>query len=390
MFNPEGSFQQNVSPARATFEFPLGSSNLLGGQIFRKMAGITDKFNFNYANFSKLHSPRLDETSFMNPIKNCYDLGYMGLNHQKTYFANNPDSRQGSFSNLPKMSKLPGHEEEALRESIEQMRSSDENVKSTESKSNSTQLFSQSTMKLVNSSSLSFISDAYKINGECKLLNEQLSGFKRLKIPRLTDFQLYPSFTSKFSQNWVKTENQEKSDAVLKHEIKEPEQNLTAGYKYKCTSGAEINDFSFNVTCVQKVSVKDDTMEVTQSLPNTDSINDFNSAEDGTFVGHLSKKQRDLKVKKYIEKKKKRKWDKKVNYESRKKVADTRPRYKGRFVSFEQAGELLDEYKKELEKRLSRERVFITQIFSRKTKELRKTIFPTQESFNKYTSNNLI
>lgn len=190
----------NVSPARATFEFPLGSSNLLGGQIYRKMAEISDKFNFSYANLSKLQSPRLDETSFISPIKNCYDLGYMSLNQQKSYFASKPDSRQGSFSNLPKMFKLPGHEEEALNESMEQMRSSDENVKSAETKSNSSHLFSANTVKLVNTSSMSFLSDAYKASGEYKLPAEQPS-FKRLKIPRLTDFQLYPSFTSKFSQN---------------------------------------------------------------------------------------------------------------------------------------------------------------------------------------------
>ena len=138
------------------------------------------------------------------------------------------------------------------------------------------------------------------------------------------------------------------------------------------------------------MSIKDETIEKTQSLSNSDTENDANSADDSPMVGHLSKKQRDLKVKKYLEKKKKRTWDKKVNYESRKKVADTRPRYKGRFVSFEQAGDLLDEYKKDLEKRLSKEKVFITQIFSRKTGVLRKTIFPTQESFQKYTLNNLI
>ena len=131
-------------------------------------------------------------------------------------------------------------------------------------------------------------------------------------------------------------------------------------------------------------------MEKNSNSENFDTIHETNTDVESTMVGHLSKKQRDLKVKKYLEKKKKRKWDKKVNYESRKKVADTRPRYKGRFVSFEQAGELMDEYKKELEKRLVKDRVFITQIFSRKTGELRKTIFPTQESFKKYISNNMI
>ena len=75
----------------------------------------------------------------------------------------------------------------------------------------------------------------------------------------------------------------------------------------------------------------------------------------------LSFEKRRLKLLKYMEKKKKRVWKKKVNYDCRKKVADGRLRIKGKFVTFEQACEQLnvkslegytaDEVKAMLEKR---------------------------------------
>ena len=230
IFNPESSYHANVSPARATFEFPISSTNLLGGQIFRKMAEFNDKLSFNFANFAKMHSPLLEEASYLNPLKGCYDLSYINFKPQKSYFASRPISRQESFSNLPMMSKLPGHEEEAIYESIEQMRSSDENVRSTETKSHSTNLFSPNTMKLVNSASLNILSEACKLNEEFQNKGEQTNNFKRLKIPRLSDFQLYPSFTSKLSTNSSNPIKQ-LDNAVQKSENKELNHSEDAGYE---------------------------------------------------------------------------------------------------------------------------------------------------------------
>ena len=148
--------------------------------------------------------------------------------------------------------------------------------------------------------------------------------------------------------------------------------------------------FNFNASYVKEVS-----QEKLDSQKNTLSFNNLtksetNSTADNFMVGPLSKKERDKKVRKYLEKKKRRKWTKKVNYQSRKKVADSRPRYKGRFVSFEHAGELLEEYKKDLEKKLIKNRVFITRIFNKKTGQLRKIIFPTEEAMYKYAPKDII
>ena len=49
-------------------------------------------------------------------------------------------------------------------------------------------------------------------------------------------------------------------------------------------------------------------------------------------VGTLTVQERIKKIERYLEKKKKRTWKKKIHYDCRKKVADNRLRIKGRFV----------------------------------------------------------
>uniref|UniRef100_A0A7S3JHE8 CCT domain-containing protein n=1 Tax=Euplotes harpa TaxID=151035 RepID=A0A7S3JHE8_9SPIT len=195
-----------------------------------------------------------------------------------------------------------------------------------------------------------------------------------------------PTFTQKCSE----TSPKEEIDAVQNETKEDVQMSASSDYEYKVRSVGEPSDFNFNAVYVEKVPLTAENSNAMESCANTHSARDFSSSEEEAMVGHLTRQERELKVKKYLEKKRLRKWDKKVNYESRKKVADTRPRYKGRFVSFEQAGELIDEYKKELEKRMIRDRVFVTQIFNRKTGELRKTIFPTQEAMKRFSTSNLM
>ena len=53
-------------------------------------------------------------------------------------------------------------------------------------------------------------------------------------------------------------------------------------------------------------------------------------------IGSFSQSQRQEKIQKYLEKKRRRTWHKKIHYACRKKVADQRIRYKGRFIKKDQ------------------------------------------------------
>lgn len=55
------------------------------------------------------------------------------------------------------------------------------------------------------------------------------------------------------------------------------------------------------------------------------------------IINSFSSPERQAKIQRYLEKKRKRTWHKKIHYSCRKKVADQRIRVKGRFVSKNQA-----------------------------------------------------
>lgn len=59
-------------------------------------------------------------------------------------------------------------------------------------------------------------------------------------------------------------------------------------------------------------------------------------------IGTLTLEERRIKIEKYLEKRKRRSWNKRVNYDCRKKVADNRLRIKGRFVTKDQAFGMLE------------------------------------------------
>mmetsp|Transcript_22050 Transcript_22050/g.21747 ORF Transcript_22050/g.21747 Transcript_22050/m.21747 type:complete len:189 (+) Transcript_22050:16-582(+) len=62
-------------------------------------------------------------------------------------------------------------------------------------------------------------------------------------------------------------------------------------------------------------------------------------------IGSLTLEERHLKVQRYLDKRQRRTWNKRINYDCRKRVADKRIRVKGRFVTKEQACLLLEEQK---------------------------------------------
>lgn len=55
------------------------------------------------------------------------------------------------------------------------------------------------------------------------------------------------------------------------------------------------------------------------------------------IIGTITLEERRKKIKKYLEKRQRRTWNKKISYDCRKRVADNRLRIKGRFVTKEQA-----------------------------------------------------
>lgn len=59
-------------------------------------------------------------------------------------------------------------------------------------------------------------------------------------------------------------------------------------------------------------------------------------------VGTISSEERKEKVRKYLEKRKRRIFKKRISYACRKRVADSRVRVKGRFITKEQASTLVD------------------------------------------------
>lgn len=60
-------------------------------------------------------------------------------------------------------------------------------------------------------------------------------------------------------------------------------------------------------------------------------------------IGTISALERQKKIKRYLEKKKKRTWVKRIHYDCRKKVADNRLRIKGRFVTRNKAFDIINE-----------------------------------------------
>jgi hypothetical protein len=92
----------------------------------------------------------------------------------------------------------------------------------------------------------------------------------------------------------------------------------------------------------------------TISMQTTFSPNNFNlgttlsKKQNETKIGTLTIKQRKELLARYLEKKKRRKWKKNISYDCRKKVAENRLRYKGRFVTKEQAEVLIRETKNDL------------------------------------------
>ena len=76
-------------------------------------------------------------------------------------------------------------------------------------------------------------------------------------------------------------------------------------------------------------------------------VNNFN---DRRKIGTITAEERRIKVNKFLEKRKRRIFTKRISYACRKRVADSRIRIKGRFVTKEQASALVSQSGIELKK----------------------------------------
>ena len=96
--------------------------------------------------------------------------------------------------------------------------------------------------------------------------------------------------------------------------------------------------------------MKQMTATLALSDPNAALTNSFglNHPAHAVMIGNLTYAERKVKIEKYLEKRKKRIWSKKISYDCRKRVADNRLRIKGRFVTKEQAFAILGTTPQEL------------------------------------------
>lgn len=280
---------------RSRFEISA-ERKILGGQIFRQV--LDSKYHIaNFCKYPNLNFPTFGRAEGYLEKEECLEP----QNSPRSYLSNKADSRSTSRIRMPVLNFTQADPEARQSENI-------------------------------------------------------ISGYKKLKIPRLTGFQLYPSFANELNKSH------------------------TATFTARSENPSKLNNCSSNV-------VESSTESNTHTFEQHETTQ---SDKDSEMIGLLTRKEREAKVKRYLDKKKRRQFNKKVCYESRKKVADTRPRYKGRFVSFEQAGELVDEFRRDLERKLEKERIFITEIFDKKTKNLRKIIFPNEETLNSFTGKNVV
>lgn len=113
------------------------------------------------------------------------------------------------------------------------------------------------------------------------------------------------------------------------------------------------------------------SLQFPEKTVNTHTFKSFTENKRDGMIGYLTREEREIKVKRYLEKKKRRKEqiNQAVRYECRKDLADRRYRLQGRFVKLEDIKRLEKDY-----------------IFDYKTKKLIKPIFQTQKIIGGYKS----
>ena len=125
-------------------------------------------------------------------------------------------------------------------------------------------------------------------------------------------------------------------------------QSVKSDCQLNLTKSKSCNEESIKGNNVKKSTKKDILHGIQLPTEIEDFLNNANLLKQIQFqsvrkIGTLTVEERREKIEKYLQKRKKRTWNKKISYDCRKKVADSRLRIKGRFVTKEQAVTILGE-----------------------------------------------
>jgi len=211
-------------------------------------------------------------------------------------------------------------------------------------------------------------------NSECEDKSENKPILHQKSECKIRPTKIYDKFSIddidqiELSDEDMESEDQDEDDALKNDEIWEKSDQLEV-------SDIPKNSTAFKSPEMEECEIKHNKNKIKINLPLTNNsiasatilnMNKFaDSISEENMVGLLTKEQRDEKVRRYLEKKRKRK-EKQINsfvrYECRKDLADHRFRLQGRFIKLDDIQKLQKEY-----------------IFDTKTRKLIKPIFKTQK-----------
>jgi len=360
----------HYSSGSGDFAKSIADCKSIGAQIFKNMAenkssgffnqkyccikNLGDDIDFGVTELPRLSSPVKDKSDqCLNSIAKSFNLQYQNLNSQRSCMSNKGDSRDSSLVKNTSFENAWNYCPSDLP--MESMDHSDTIEK-----------------QITNSETHSIASKPMTAVGNTLLK-------LKLKLP-----EPKWNFGSTTNTGTEKVNKLKNTKIAIEDDLSYTAscmKQINGGLMNQVQQAFKTNKVMIGMNTFCDREIRNDT---------TSTHHDDKSTDEEFMIGRLTKTERAAKVKKYLEKKRRRKWNKQVNYESRKKVADTRPRYKGRFLSSGQAVELANELEQAQKNKIEKAKVFIVEIFDRKTKKLIKKIYPTEESLQKHSTRNLI
>eukprot|EP00742_Colponemidia_sp_Colp-10_P000958 GILJ01001040.1.p1 GENE.GILJ01001040.1~~GILJ01001040.1.p1 ORF type:complete len:426 (+),score=54.12 GILJ01001040.1:179-1279(+) len=163
-------------------------------------------------------------------------------------------------------------------------------------------------------------------------------GIPEIKLEE-PDYDTFPS-----SPSWAETASNFGPSAFYATQASSPISGVVTpptpsspshGYFSNSPSSKKLKIKSDKALCCIKAEPLEGTPELPFSFPYSPSLGGVK------MIGAYTIEERRARIQKHLEKRKRRIWDKKVSYDCRKKVADSRLRIKGRFVRKEEAALIL-------------------------------------------------